>query len=34
LGVADLRRDWERKRDDPAVAAYARLAEPDEVAAP
>ncbi len=35
MGVADLRRDWERKRDDPAVAAYAQLAEPlDEVAAP
>jgi ATP-dependent helicase/nuclease subunit B len=27
LGVADLRRDWERKRHDPAVAAYAELAE-------
>ncbi|MGH9112702.1 MAG: PD-(D/E)XK nuclease family protein, partial [Acidimicrobiales bacterium] len=28
LGVADLRREWERKRDDPALAAYADLAEP------
>ncbi|MGH9135411.1 MAG: PD-(D/E)XK nuclease family protein, partial [Acidimicrobiales bacterium] len=28
LGVTDLRRDWERKRDDPLVAAYAQLAEP------
>jgi hypothetical protein len=27
MGVADLRRDWERKRDDPAVAPYAALAE-------
>ncbi|HET6952021.1 MAG TPA: PD-(D/E)XK nuclease family protein, partial [Acidimicrobiales bacterium] len=25
LGVADLRRDWERKRDHPAVAPYAEL---------
>lgn len=34
MGVADLRRDWERKRDDPAVAPYAALAEPlDEVSA-
>jgi ATP-dependent helicase/nuclease subunit B len=33
LGVADLRRDWERKRDDPALAPYARLAEPQEAAA-
>jgi RecB family exonuclease len=34
LGVSDLRRDWERKRDDPAVAPYAQLAEPlDEVPA-
>jgi hypothetical protein len=33
MGVADLRRDWERKRDDPALAPYAELAEPlDEVA--
>jgi RecB family exonuclease len=29
LGVAELRRAWERKRDDPAVAAYAALAEGD-----
>jgi RecB family exonuclease len=28
LGVADLRRDWERKRNHPAVAAYAEMAEP------
>jgi RecB family exonuclease len=28
LGVADLRREWERKRDDPAIAAYAGIAEP------
>jgi len=28
LGVSDLRRQWERKRLDPAVAAYAELAEP------
>ncbi|HEX6235818.1 MAG TPA: PD-(D/E)XK nuclease family protein [Acidimicrobiales bacterium] len=28
LGVADLRRDWERKRADPAMALYAALAEP------
>ncbi|HEX6568248.1 MAG TPA: PD-(D/E)XK nuclease family protein, partial [Acidimicrobiales bacterium] len=34
MGVADLRREWERKRDDPAVAPYAQLAEPlDGVAA-
>ena len=35
MGVSDLRRDWERKRDDPAVAPYAELAEPlTEAAAP
>lgn len=35
MGVSDLRRDWERKRDDPAVAPYADLAEPlTEVPAP
>lgn len=34
LGVADLRRDWERKRRDPAVAPYADLAEPEAVVAP
>jgi RecB family exonuclease len=28
LGVADLRRAWERKRADPALARYADLAEP------
>jgi hypothetical protein len=30
LGVTDLRRAWERKRFDPALAAYAELAEPAE----
>ena len=33
MGVSDLRRDWERKRHDPAVAPYADLAEPPEEAA-
>jgi ATP-dependent helicase/nuclease subunit B len=28
LGVTELRRAWERKRDDPALAPYAQLAEP------
>jgi hypothetical protein len=28
LGVADRRREWERKRDDPVFARYADLAEP------
>jgi hypothetical protein len=28
LGVADLRRGWELRRDDPAVAPYAQLVEP------
>lgn len=28
LGVADVRRQWERKRQDPALAAYAELIEP------
>jgi ATP-dependent helicase/nuclease subunit B len=28
LGTTELRRQWERKRHDPAVAAYAELAEP------
>ncbi|HET6835859.1 MAG TPA: PD-(D/E)XK nuclease family protein [Acidimicrobiales bacterium] len=28
LGAADLRRDWERKRNHPAIAAYAEMAEP------
>jgi ATP-dependent helicase/nuclease subunit B len=28
LGVADLRREWERKRNHPAIAAYAEMAEP------
>jgi hypothetical protein len=27
--VAELRRDWERKRHDPAIAAYAEMAEPE-----
>jgi ATP-dependent helicase/nuclease subunit B len=30
LVVADRRRQWERKRDDPFVALYTRLAEPPE----
>lgn len=29
LGTAARRRDWERKRHDPALAGYVRLAEPD-----
>ena len=33
LGVTDLRRDWERKRDDPRVVPYAQLAEPRQDAA-
>ncbi len=33
LGVADLRRAWERKRHHPSVRPYAELAEPDEAAA-
>ena len=28
LGVVELRRQWERKRHDPAMAPYAQLAEP------
>jgi len=28
LGTAELRHQWERKRHDPALAAYANLAEP------
>ena len=28
LGVTELRRAWERKRADPALAPYAELAEP------
>src|ERR687891_616547 len=31
LGVAELRRDWERKRHDPAIAAYAEMAEPEAI---
>ncbi len=31
LGTAELRKQWERKRSDPALAAYADLAEPIEV---
>jgi len=34
LGVAELRRAWHRKRDDPALAPYAELAEPDLEAEP
>ena len=30
LGVTELRRAWERKRSDPALAAYTELAEPLE----
>lgn len=30
LGVSELRRGWERKRNDPALAPYAQLAEPLE----
>jgi ATP-dependent helicase/nuclease subunit B len=30
LGTTELRRQWERKRHDPAMAAYAQLAEPIE----
>ena len=29
LGTADVRRSWRRKRDDPALAAFAELVEPD-----
>lgn len=29
MGVADRRREWERKRNGPALAGYVRLAEPD-----
>jgi hypothetical protein len=28
LGITELRRAWERKRSDPALAAYAQFAEP------
>jgi ATP-dependent helicase/nuclease subunit B len=31
LGTAELRKQWDRKRFDPALAAYAELAEPSEV---
>jgi len=34
LGTAELRRQWQRKRDAPAVRRYAALAEPDEPDAP
>jgi hypothetical protein len=30
LGTAELRKQWERKRHDPALAAYAALAEPED----
>lgn len=33
LGTAELRKQWERKRSDPALAAYAQLAEPIEAEA-
>lgn len=33
LGATDLRRQWEAKRLDPALAAYTALAEPDALAA-
>jgi ATP-dependent helicase/nuclease subunit B len=31
LGVSELRRQWERKRHDPAIAAYADMVEPEPV---
>jgi hypothetical protein len=34
LGTADLRKQWDRKRHDPALAAYADLAEPTEPTEP
>jgi hypothetical protein len=34
LGTVDLRRQWERKRSDPAFAPYAELAEPLDDEAP
>jgi hypothetical protein len=34
LGVTELRRAWERKRLDAALATYADLAEPLEVVEP
>ncbi len=30
LGTAELRKQWDRKRHDPALRAYAELAEPVE----
>ena len=30
LGVTDRRREWDRKRRDPLLVAYAALAEPSE----
>jgi hypothetical protein len=30
LGTAELRKQWERKRHDPALKEYAELAEPLE----
>ena len=33
LGVADLRRQWERKRHHPAIATYAALVEPESTSA-
>jgi hypothetical protein len=32
LGTAELRKQWDRKRHDPALARYAALAEPLEEA--
>ena len=34
LGVVDLRRAWDHKRDDPALAPYADLAEPLDAVLP
>lgn len=34
LGTAELRRSWERKRSDPALAGYAGLCEPEALDAP
>ena len=31
LSTAEARRDWERKRSDPRLARYLRLAEPEAV---
>ncbi|NOX31452.1 MAG: PD-(D/E)XK nuclease family protein, partial [Actinobacteria bacterium] len=34
LGTAARRREWERKRDDPALRAYRELAEPESLLEP